>query len=189
MSKLNSENSETREGYCQCGCDQKTIIHRGTARRFISGHNGRLESNLLMLRNLSGKGEKSSNWKGGKRIDSYGYKMVFDPNNGKVGNYTREHAVICETILGKPLPEKAVIHHPKDKLDNDNLVICENQAYHILLHKRQRAYEACGNHTWRKCSICKQYDDPINLYIYVNGTSARHVACHAKYENERRKSR
>lgn len=31
------------------------------------------------------------------------------------------------------------------------------------MHQRLRAYEACGNADWVKCSICKQYDDPKNL--------------------------
>jgi hypothetical protein len=173
-------------GYCQCGCGQKTTIYRGKPRKFISGHNGRLESNLSMLRNLSKPGEESHNWKGGKTIDSRGYKMFYDPSNGKVCNYTREHASICEALLGKPLPPKAVIHHHKDKLDNSSLVICEDQAYHTLLHQRKRAYEACGNPIWRKCYICKQYDDPINLYIHSSGSPVRHKYCHSRCERERK---
>lgn len=49
--------------------------------------------------------------------------------------------MICIIALGKSLPTKAVVHHMnEDKLDNrpENLVICPDQAYHMLLHKLLR---------------------------------------------------
>ena len=41
--------------------------------------------------------------------------------------------------------------------DSSNLVLCESQEYHSLLHQRKRAYMACGNAKWRKCRICIIY--------------------------------
>jgi HNH endonuclease len=64
-------------------------------------------------------------------------------------NYVRkvEHIVIAERALGKQLPPKAVVHHingkPADNR-NSNLVICQDQSYHMLLHKRARELERFG---------------------------------------------
>lgn len=76
------------------------------------------------------------------------------------------HVAIAEAALGKPLPVGAQVHHWNgDRLDNRpaNLVICPDQAYHALLHQRARALDACGNASWRRCSFCKSYDDPLNM--------------------------
>lgn len=46
-----------------------------------------------------------------------------------------------QKALGKPLPKGAVVHHmgkPWDNHDFGKLVICPDQAYHFLLHKRAR---------------------------------------------------
>lgn len=76
-----------------------------------------------------------------------------------------EHILIAEKALGKYLPLKAVVHHVDSNGCNnasDNLVICEDTAYHALLHVRTRAFYACGNANWRKCGRCKQYS-PIEF--------------------------
>lgn len=52
-----------------------------------------------------------------------------------------EHRNIVEKALGKPIPQGVQIHHLNDKKwDNrpNNLVVCPNDAYHKLLHKRTR---------------------------------------------------
>lgn len=103
------------------------------------------------------------------------------------------HRLIAEKLLGKPLPASAEVHHVDGNgLNNEhsNLVICPDKAYHRLLHVRTAALKACGNANYRKCAICKQYDDPENMYVRVteknpNG-SARHRACHAKSETWRK---
>jgi hypothetical protein len=78
----------------------------------------------------------------------------------------RAHVWIVEAVLGKELPKGAVPHHVNgDKLDNrhENLVLCPSQAYHMLLHQRERALDACGHADWLRCHFCKAYDDPRNL--------------------------
>lgn len=161
-------------GYCQCGCGQKTQIAnssdknkgwiKGKPKRFINGHNSR-----------KFKMNNNPNWKGGQ-VDSHGYPMVRDKNHHRVqsGGYVYDHIVKAEKALGENLPEGAVVHHHT----RDQLVICQNQKYHLLLHKRQRALEACGHANWLKCTYCKKYDTPENLF----GNDKKHY--HKKCVNE-----
>lgn len=77
----------------------------------------------------------------------------------------REHTVLAEKALGKPLPIDAEVHHGNEKHDNTCLVICQDRAYHMLLHRRTKALQECGHANWLKCQFCKTYDDPKNLKI------------------------
>src|SRR4030095_13912977 len=94
-----------------------------------------------------------------------GYRYIRISVNG-VDVAAHRHKV--EHILGKPLQQTAVVHHRDgDGLnnENENLIVCENRAYHDFIEIRQRAYRACGNANWRRCNYCKKYDDVINLVI------------------------
>lgn len=95
------------------------------------------------------------------------------------------HVLIAEKALGKPLPEGAEIHHfDGDRLNNssDNLVICPDSAYHKLLHKRQRALEACGHADWLRCNICKEYSPPKTLVVDEKNSSQYHRECRRLYQ-------
>ena len=73
---------------------------------------------------------------------------------------------------------RAVVHHINGvKADNRtcNLVICQDEDYHRLLHKRARALAACGNPNWRPCMHCGQYDDPARLR--GRGRNMYHGSC------------
>jgi hypothetical protein len=86
-----------------------------------------------------------------------------------------KHVWIAEKALGKELPKGAVVHHmDKNRSNNDpsNLVVCPDGGYHSILHKRMRAYEACGNANYLKCYCCGKYDDPKNI-----ATSGSHHEC------------
>lgn len=66
------------------------------------------------------------------RIDKRGYRMV----KARWG-WEREHRIIAEKMLGRPLTENEVVHHRDgNKLNNgkENLQVCASQSEHNALH-------------------------------------------------------
>lgn len=106
----------------------------------------------------------------------------------------RKHTLIAERILGRKLRNRELVHHVDyDRSNNstDNLVICPNDSYHMLIHRRTDAYEATGDANKIKCQYCSQWDDPEQITIAgKNGYHRYHKSCKAKYlrEYRRRKS-
>ena len=168
---------------CECGCGNpapiakapnKRLGHiKGKPVRFILGHHARLQP----------IGSKAYRWNGGKSKMNDGRVLI---KSKKHHGYVLQSILIAEQTLGKPLPFKVLVHHFDGNPGNDykNLIICENQAYHGLLHQRERAYTTCGHANWRKCYICKFYDDPKNLYITPKGNTAWHKQCRNKKRKE-----
>jgi len=109
---------------------------------------------------------------------------------GKRGYSEREHIVIAEKALGRPLKKGQVVHHiDGNGLNNapGNLVICPSHRYHFLIHTRTRALEESGNAEWRRCNFCGKHDDPRNLVF--SGTQTKHLACAAAYMREFKRKR
>ena len=176
------------KGLCQCGCGKKTRLApqshtklgwvKGEPIKFFRGHH---PPNL--------KGTESPHWKGGKYRANTGYVYVYQPENPRAmkNGYVSEAVLIAESVLGNYLPPGAEVHHG-NRVRNDNrpknLVVCQDRAYHMLLHRRQRALAACGHANWRVCGYCLKYDAPENLYI--RGPVAHHRECKLKAERNRR---
>lgn len=152
-------------GKCHCGCGEKTNIAKQTDKRskctkgqplkFIRGHN---------RKNCTPKGYKALFLKKGTSI----YK-------------TNEHRLLAEKALGKPLPKGVMVHHANGSKNGGTLVICQDRKFHFLLHTRTRALQECGHANWRRCMICKVYDDPFNLKFYRN-RAVVHLSCSAEYK-------
>jgi hypothetical protein len=93
---------------------------------------------------------------------STGYIQIFTqghPVADKRG-YVYEHRLVAEKAIGRYLSRKNRVHHVngvRHENQNTNLVICEDDAYHHLLHFRQQAFRATGSVHAVKCSFCKQY--------------------------------
>lgn len=99
-------------------------------------------------------GAGSWRWRGGYGSLADGRLWVWDvsPISRKL-----EYRVFAERALGHPLPPKAVVHHWDEDVTNNapsNLVICEDRAYHKLLHARARRLRDTGSLDMKRCPDC-----------------------------------
>lgn len=69
----------------------------------------------------------------------------------KSGVHAYEHRRKAESALGRSLPSRAVVHHHTDA----QLVICNDQGYHMELERRTRVVRTGGNpNTEALCVYC-----------------------------------
>lgn len=101
------------------------------------------------------------------------------------------HVAVAEKALGKKLPKKAIVHHVDgNPLNNKptNLVVCPSQAYHLLLHARQRIMDAGGDpNTQKVCKSCRVLLNK-NLFSFESSWDGRAAACRT-CTNERRRGK
>jgi len=106
--------------------------------------------------------------------------------------YVYEHVIVAERALGHFLPPNAHFHHVNGNgHDNrpSNLVICEDLAFHKLIHRRLRAYQATGNVTARQCYSCKKWELPGCMsFTWNERVQSYHKACHNEREKRRRRA-
>lgn len=137
-------------GLCFCGCGGTTPIADQSDRargrlighhvKYIVGHNQRRPAG-------SHKGK---------------YLAVSCPTHPRrdSNGCIYAHIAVAEKALGRVLPHGVEVHHVDGNGQNNanrNLVICQDKAYHKLLHVRQRVIAAGGNpNTQRVCGSCKE---------------------------------
>ena len=119
----------TGSGICACGCGRPTPPYRRTFKsqgmiagepsRYLRGHRAPGALNHDGYRQVRG-------WSGGRKLWWHRWR--------------------AEVTLGKSLPPGAEVHHANGtKGDDSPLVICQDRAYHMLLHMRMRI-KALGGH-------------------------------------------
>jgi hypothetical protein len=121
---------------CECGCGHPTAI--ATSSRARTGH---VKGQPLRF----ARGHKA-------RKPITGYRRTY------IGGETiAVHRLRAEKALGRPLPAGAVVHHADGSKDEGaQLVICQDNGYHRLLHARMRIKAAGGDpNTHRVCCGCQ----------------------------------
>ena len=177
---------------CACGCGTVTPIAtktrrkygvvRGQPHRFVNHHWSR-----------GSGGPEHSNWRGGTSVND-GYIRVRCRDV-----YVPEHVLVAEAALGHALPRGALVHHRNEhRADNrgDNLVICQDRSYHVLLHARLKAYRATGDAHARQCKHCHRWarggvDGAVATHYPRKARGGRkvwsivHLECRKAYDRRR----
>lgn len=121
-------------------------------------------------------GAANHQWKGGRQRTSHGYILLWTEEG-----YKYEHVIKAESALGKPLPSNAKVHHVDGdgrNNSNTNLVICENQDYHKLIHIRTRVLRAGGDPDMDKmCCMCQRPQPLDNFHRNKSEYDGRNAMC------------
>ena len=105
----------------------RTATHREVLRQQHLGIKLKKEHRDKVIQTLkNGRGSENGNWKGGRPYQD-GYALI--KINGK---YRKEHRVIMEKHLGRPLEKEEVVHHingVKDDNRIENLVLTTHHVH------------------------------------------------------------
>lgn len=98
---------------------------------------------------LANVGEKNSNWRGGKNMDSYGYWRIWSPTHPfkDCYGYVFEHRLVMEKHIGRHLTRDELVHHINEiKTDNriENLQLM-TRIEHSRLHFKNKKIDLLLN--------------------------------------------
>lgn len=135
-------------------------------------------------------GEKNRQFKGRRKLGEY--MVVYQPRHPKAfrDGEVLEHILVAEKALGHYLPPKAVVHHINEiKNDNhpQNLVVCQNDAYHRCLHLRINRKRELGSPNLKRCSLCKEIKPLSNFPVNTRAVDGRSYKCFVCCETRHRK--
>lgn len=104
-----------------------------------------------------------------------GYVRVFvgyDHPKADPTGFVYEHTAVAERAIGRYLPDDAEVHHVNEvRSDNrgENLVICQDKAYHKFLHARLRRLRLYGDVNRKRCAACGNVFNLSCFYPIMGG--------------------
>ena len=110
---------------------------------------------------ISRRGKRSSNWKGGRKVNIHGYVEIYKPEhqNADVSGYVKEHVFVMSEKIGRAILKGEVVHH-KNEIRDDNRI--ENlrlmpRGDHARLHNKGAifSFEHCARISAAKKKISK----------------------------------
>jgi hypothetical protein len=95
------------------------------------------------------RGERNSQWKGGRRQLLSGYILIYFPAHPYCDQdgYVLEHRLVMENKLGRYLKPNEIVHHINGILDDnriENLELFDNHSEHISIHAKRRKRNGKG---------------------------------------------
>lgn len=140
----------------------RRLYESGMSQSTIGAKLGRCGSNIgQILRNQGVRGRTPQE----RVVGDYSPKtrhLVTRPSHVRAGECGRIEmsAAVVEDSTGRQIPTCHPIHHvnraPRDNRPA-NLVVCEDDAYHFLIHYRARALEESGNANHVRCEVCGKW--------------------------------
>ena len=107
-------------------------------------------------------------------------KSYIERTDPRRGVSAHVHRMRAEAALGRPLPAGCEVHHPDEDKTNltARLVICQDIAYHKLLHHRKRVLAAGGNpNTEKICGRCHVVKPLTAFSPTRRGRGGRYAYC------------
>ncbi len=121
-----------------------------------------------------------------------GYIEVYVGRERTKWGKMKQHILVAEAALGKKFPVGAVMHHVDGNATNngvENLVMCENQSYHKLLHLRAKRLRDFGRFDAKKCWYCQRVKTLDGFYrdssVALDGRSPICKTCSDKRRRAR----
>lgn len=133
-------------------------------------------------------------WIDGRSYANNTYVTVWQPGHPRASsNRVGEHILVAEQALGYYLDRKHIVHHhDEDRSNNrnDNLVVCESQAYHTLLHMRAKVLRNGGDpNTQKICSYCHTLRLKRDFYAASRGEDHLGRACRVCTRERKRRAK
>lgn len=114
-------------------------------------------------------------------MNSYARRYMPTHPNATAQGHVFVHVLVSEAALGRTLPKGAHVHHVDGNHRNNanaNLVICQDAAYHKLLHVRARIVRAGGDpNTQKICSACQLVKDLDQFNARAGHSTGRQNNC------------
>lgn len=159
-------------GLCECGCGGHTPLARqgNTKRGYVKGQPVRFIQR---------------HWRPERTTTGYPMRSCIGHPRASASGCVGEHVLIAEAALGRYLPDGVDVHHVDENITNNansNLVICQDRAYHKLLHLRARVVRAGRDpDTQRLCGACHTPKPFSAFYRLRDGLQRRCRDCSRTY--------